>query len=285
MNLSPAIPVLVNGKPDACLSTLDRGLLYGDGVFETMMVSDGEPRFWALHMQRLQAGCKRLGISPCDTELLKNEADSLLDSDAAGVLKVIVTRGSGGRGYRPAAATTPTRIIQLHSWHGYPPGCAETGITARTCSTRLGHNRALAGIKHLNRLEQIMARREWDDAGIMEGLLLDHEGCLIEGTMSNIFLVMGGVLVTPALDRCGVAGIMRSRVLDAAELQGLEVEIRHIRSGELAQADEVFVCNSVIGIWPVVAADGLAWRKGEITTGLQQHLAAHPDNNPAWRDR
>lgn len=285
MNLNPAISVLVNGKPGACVSALDRGLLYGDGVFETIRVCDGEPRYWSCHMQRLQAGCERLGISPCDTVLLTAEAGRLLDGSGAGVLKVIVTRGSGGRGFRPEAGTAPTRIVQLHSLPVYSPDCAQSGVTARICATRLGHNPALAGIKHLNRLEQVMARREWNDAGIAEGLLLDRDDNLIEGTMSNIFLVRENVLTTPVLDRCGVAGIMRSWVLNAAQQAGLDFRVRNIHADELKQAQEVFVCNSVIGIWPVIAAGDLAWEKGEITAGLQAQLSAQTDDSPAWREQ
>ncbi|MGD2136797.1 MAG: aminodeoxychorismate lyase [Gammaproteobacteria bacterium] len=285
MNLDTAIPVLVNGKPAASISVLDRGLLYGDGVFETIPVSDGEPRHWPCHMQRLQAGCARLGLPACDAPVLLDEARRLFGSAGTGVLKVIVTRGSAGRGYRAGAGTEPTRILQLHPPPDIPLACAQSGISIRICAMRLGHNPVLAGIKHLNRLEQVMARREWSDAGIMEGLLLDHQDNLIEGTMSNLFLVRDGILTTPVLDRCGVAGITRSRVLHAAEQQGLEQRVRNIHSGELEQADEVFVCNSVIGIWPVVAAGGLAWQKGGITTRIQRQLNGQSDASPGWRER
>jgi 4-amino-4-deoxychorismate lyase len=198
------------------------------------------------------------------------------------VLKVIVTRGSGGRGYRMPEKTAPRRILQLHPWPEFPPAAAEAGVTARLCSMRLCHNPLLAGIKHLNRLEQVLARREWDDPQTGEGLLLDADGCLVEGTMSNLFLVRQRVLLTPDLRGCGVAGIMRSIILDLAERMSLPVKISTLDMADLHTADEVFLCNSLIGIWPVIAVDGRPYRKGEVTIRMQQLLQAGEDNGSAW---
>jgi 4-amino-4-deoxychorismate lyase len=284
MKSRDSIPMLIDGRPVSCVSALDRGLLYGDGVFETITISDGEPLSWSCHMQRLQAGCERLGIPVCDAALLLTEARGLFGDGEAGILKVIVTRGCGGRGYRTAADTAPGRILQRHPWPEISPEWRESGITVRICTLRLGRNPALAGIKHLNRLEQVMARREWDDEEIAEGLLLDHDGNLIEGTMSNLFLVIDGVLTTPVLDQCGVAGVMRARVLDVAERHGLRIRVRKIPMRELARAEEVFVCNSVIGIWPVIRADDFAWKKGAVTTRIEADLSAQAADSPVWRE-
>ena len=150
------------------------------------------------------------------------------------------------------------------------------------CATRLCHNPLLAGIKHLNRLEQVLARREWDEPSIGEGLLLDVDGRLVEGTMSNLFLVRGQMLLTPDLRRCGIAGIMRSIILEQAERQSLAAEIRSLEAADLQAADEVFLCNSLIGIWPVIAVDDRTYRKGPVTTRLQQLLEAAEDDGSAW---
>jgi 4-amino-4-deoxychorismate lyase len=272
----------INGVAADCVDSGDRGLLYGDGLFETMAVRAGRVSSWPRHMARLQAGCERLGIPAADTMQLAQEAGELLAGAGRAVLKVIVTRGSGGRGYRVPGKMTPRRILQLHSWPELPPAATEAGVAARLCTTRLCHNPLLAGIKHLNRLEQVLARQEWHDPQIAEGLLLDQDGRLVEGTMSNLFLVRQNGLLTPALRSCGVAGIMRSIVLEQAERLSIPVQIRALDMNDLQTADEVFVCNSLIGIWPVIAVDGRPYRKGEITMRMQQRLQAEEDNGSAW---
>jgi 4-amino-4-deoxychorismate lyase len=272
----------INGVAGDCVDASDRGLLYGDGLFETMAVRNGRVSSWARHMARLLAGCERLGIPVVDTVQLAHEADELLADAGHGVLKVIVTRGSGGRGYRVPETVVPRRILQLHPWPDFPPAAGEAGVAVRLCTTRLCHNPLLAGIKHLNRLEQVLARREWDDPQIGEGLLLDVDGRLVEGTMSNLFLVRGQSLLTPDLRRCGVAGIMRSVILEQAEQQSLTADIRALYSVDLLEADEVFLCNSIIGIWPVICVDGKPYRKGAITTRMQQLIQADADDGSAW---
>jgi 4-amino-4-deoxychorismate lyase len=231
----------------------------------------------------LQAGCERLGIPLMDTVQLAREANELLAGAGRGVLKLVVTRGSGGRGYRAPAKVTPRRILQLHPWPDFPPAAAEAGVAVRLCTIRLCHNPLLAGIKHLNRLEQVLARREWDDPQIGEGLLLDVDGRLVEGTMSNLFLVREESLLTPDLGRCGVAGIMRTIILEQAERQSLTADIRVLDMDDLQTADEVFLCNSLIGIWPVISIDGRPYRKGAITIHMQQLLHAEQDDGSAWR--
>jgi 4-amino-4-deoxychorismate lyase len=272
----------INGAAVDCVDASDRGLLYGDGLFETMAVRNARVSSWSRHMARLQAGCERLGIPPVDTLQLAQEVDELLAGARHAVLKLIVTRGSGGRGYRVPEKLSPRRILQLHSWPDFPPAAREAGVAVRLCTTRLCHNPTLAGIKHLNRLEQVMARREWDDPQIGEGLLLDVDARLVEGTMSNLFMVRDQVLLTPDLSRCGVAGIMRSIILEQAQRQSLLTEIRVLDSTDLLAADEVFLCNSLIGIWPVICIDGRPYRKGAITKRLQQLIQADDDEGSAW---
>jgi len=274
---------IVNGEEAGTVSPLDRGLLYGDGIFETLAVRDGRPCYWPLHMARLQEGCRRIGLQAPDEVRLLEEAERLVGPAGCGVLKLVITRGEGGRGYRVPDTTRPTRIVQLHPWPEYPPACTEAGVATRLCHTRLGCNPVLAGIKHLNRLEQVLARQEWDDPDIREGLMQDRDGNLIEGTMSNLFLVKDGMLVTPDLCQCGVAGIARSVVLELAENISLQSRERNISLDELAQADEVLLTNSIIGIWPVIAVDAHSYRKGPITRRLQELLARHKTEGGTWR--
>ena len=279
------LPVsLVNGSDTGCVDTADRGLAYGDGVFETIAVDATGPRYWNRHMARLQSGCHRLGIAAVDETVLRKECDNLLErvpKDRDYVLKIIVTRGVGGRGYRPDTSATPTRILQLHDWPELPSG--SNGIRATLCSLRLGNNPQLAGIKHLNRLEQVLARAEWSDPDIREGLMLDQRGRVIEGTMSNLFLVKNSVLHTPDLTRCGVAGIMRNIVLEIAQKQDYAPRVSDITLNEVFMADELFVCNSLIGIWPVTGLDSNRYPVGPVTTALQKYLQVFDDDKHEWR--
>ena len=279
-----AMTTLVNGKPGNVVQTSDRGLLYGDGVFETIAIRAGRPSHWPRHMSRLQAGCARLGLAMPDSAQLKTEAAQITSGIDQGVLKLIVTRGSGGRGYAVPETATCTRIMQLHPWPEYPDACSAEGVRIRLCTTRLGRNPALAGIKHLNRLEQVLARQEWTDTSIREGLLMDTDANLIEGTMSNLFIVKDGVLMTPDLSYSGVAGIMRSIILELAKQLGLNTGIAPVSQAMLLQADEVFLCNSLIGIWPVVAIGETPYRKGEMTRQLQELLSSSSDDNSGWQE-
>lgn len=154
---------------------------------------------------------------------------------------------------------------------------------ARICLTRLGQNTALAGIKHLNRLEQVLARREWGDPDIREGLLLDAEGNVVEGTMSNLFAIQGSTLVTPDLTRCGVAGIMRTVVLEQAAGLGLGVSVQPLPLAEVEQADELFLTNSLIGVWPVIGLGNCTWVMGAVTRQLQERLTNLKTEGTAWQ--
>ncbi|HYQ72065.1 MAG TPA: aminodeoxychorismate lyase [Gammaproteobacteria bacterium] len=278
----PQVTTRVNGLAVDCIDAGDRGLLYGDGVFETMAVHDGRVSSWPRHMARLQAGCKRLGIPGVDTLQLAQEADVLLAGAGQCVLKLIVTRGSGGRGYRVPEEVLPRRILQLLPWPDFPSAAADAGVAVRLCKARLCHNPRLAGIKHLNRLDQVLARQEWDDPQIAEGLLLDVDGRLVEGTMSNLFLVRDQRLMTPDLCRCGVAGIMRSIVLEHAARLSLTVRVQPLDMADLLAAEEVFICNSLVGIWPVSSIDGRPYRKGAVTIRLQQLILAEADTGSVW---
>lgn len=265
--------ILINGQPDSMINVSDRGLQYGDGLFETMAYKNGEIQSLDAHMERLFQGCQRLAI-PLDIMQLKAELALICAQTAEdSVIKIIVTRGEGGRGYKASKALIPTRIIARHDMPDYPIE-NQSGIKVRLCQTRLGLNPALAGLKHLNRLEQVLARNEWDDVDIKEGLMFDINDQLIEGTMSNVFIVKAGQLYTADLDKAGVAGILRQKIIRLSQTLGLEMQIRTLDIKDLINADELFVCNSLIGIWPVteVAETDYRYSYGPITKQLQQAL-------------
>jgi 4-amino-4-deoxychorismate lyase len=242
------VSVWINGRSGRSIDHRDRGFQYGDGVFETMRVRRRRVRLLDYHLDRLFEGCARLKIRVPLRSALRGELErrAALRSDA--VLKLIVTRGLGPRGYRPSGAESGTRVISLH-----PLARAATprAATVRVCRTRLGMNPDLAGLKTLNRLESVLARGEWRDARVWEGLMRDVDGNLVCGTMSNFFIKRGSFLLTPMLDRCGVAGVMRRWVLAQAGDLGLRALEGRLRWEELGEAEEVFMTNAVAGVVPV----------------------------------
>lgn len=261
--------ILINGQVTDRISVCDRGLQYGDGLFETLAVIDGACPLWERHMQRLQEGCRRLQLPFPDISLLQAEAQILIRDKTRAVLKLILSRGEGGRGYRYPDHGQPVRILMRHSWPEYPEQNWQQGVQIRFCSTILARQPALAGLKHLNRLEQVLARNEWQDAEIAEGLMLDENGSVIEGTMSNVFMVKNKRLHTAELSTCGVAGIMRGYILELAHNAGIATRIGEITKKQLGEADEIFLSNSLIGLWPVNRLEGQTFAVGEISRRLQ----------------
>lgn len=278
--MSEPLACLVNGTDTDVVSSRDRGLHYGDGLFETVAVANGVPLQWGRHLRRLSDGAARLAISLPGADTLNAEAQRLCAGHRRAVLKVIITRGIGGRGYAPVPQAEPTRVLSLFPWPDYPREYGEHGVPVRICRTRLGRNPALAGIKHLNRLEQVLARAELSETHV-EGLMLDGDDRVIEGTMSNLFAVIDGVLTTPELSGCGIAGVMRELIIEhARDILG-GCRIQHLTLNEIFQASEVFLSNSLIGIWPVRRIDGGFARgdtrhypAGPVTRQLRARIAA-----------
>lgn len=267
-----AIKTFINGKSKDEISFHDRGLQYGDGLFETIAVQNNTLLCWDDHITRLEQGCNRLNIPIPDQEILKNEASLLINSIEHGVIKVIITRGQGGRGYALPDMPESTRIISLYPWPEYPNGNTVTGINTRACNYRYAHNPTLAGIKHLNRLEQILARSEWTDASIAEGIVMDQENNVIEGTMSNLFYIINDTLCTPDLSACGVEGIIRKKIIELASDLNSDVCIKKTSFELLNDADEIFICNSIIGVWPVKMIDQKSFLVGDKTNQIKQAL-------------
>ncbi|WP_347987086.1 aminodeoxychorismate lyase [Methylomonas sp. AM2-LC] len=260
---------LVNGERSESIDIADRGFQYGDGLFETIEVLNGRPLFLERHLKRLNHGCHRLLIPAPDQELLIAEAEQMSASTQRAVLKLIVTRGSGGRGYRQPAQLSPTRVFALYPFPDYPKQFHTDGVAVRLCKQRLGINQSLAGIKHLNRLEQILARAEWQNEEITEGIMLDHDNFVIEGTMSNVFLGKEGILYTPKLTNCGVAGIVRQMVIEFSTQYEIPLLEQEIECSALWQADEIFITNSILGICPVRMIEQTHFSIGTQTKKLQ----------------
>lgn len=246
---------LIDGVPADRLPVADRGLSYGDGLFETLLIRDGRPCQWCRHWRRLTAGCLRLGL-PVPAEItLVEETSGVLRDIKTGVLKILVTRGDGGRGYRPASAQRPRRILSLHPSPSYPPEWSRLGVAVRTCRTPASLNPAIAGLKHLNRLDNVLARSEWSDPQVAEGLMEDPEGGIVGGTMTNLFLWDGAGLLTPKVDRCGVAGTVRDLAMAIAAQRGIPCAEARLRRVDLLAARGLFLTNSLLGVWPVRRLD------------------------------
>jgi 4-amino-4-deoxychorismate lyase len=263
----------VNGELAATVSVLERGLHYGDGLFETIACIDGRPRLFQRHLTRLVAGAERLGL-PLERAQVEGEVRAAASGTSRAILKVLLARGPAlARGYGSTGRETPTRITLQYHW---PPehACGVQGVRVRVGALRLGENPALAGLKHLNRLEQVLARREWSDPGIADALMFSSSERLISGTMCNVFLVKDGGLLTPRLDRCGVAGVMRASVLALAGKLAVPVSETELMAVDLASAQELFLTNALIGICAVREVDGRAIAVGPVTQFLRRELTA-----------
>ncbi len=263
-----AMTILVNGALVDSLPVNDRGLAYGDGVFETMRVVNGRIPLGDYHFSRMTSGLQRLRIGQ-DMTMVTDQALHLARQVGEGLVKVIVTRGAGQRGYAMPAGCKPTLILQVSDIPVYPADRAEQGVVLFPCSTQLARQPLLAGIKHLNRLEQVLARSEWSDPAYAEGLVCDTDGLPIECTMSNLFARIAGEWFTPALGNCGVRGVMRDYLVDVMGTSGEQVGEVQLTRSQLLAAEEVFCCNSVFGVWPVIGLLDRRWSVGPSTRGIQ----------------
>jgi len=264
--------ILVNGEPASTVSVFDRGFQFGDGLFETIPVYRGVPLLWERHLARLARGAARLGIVAPSPDLLTSEAQRLCAAggDGRAVIKIILTRGIGTRGYAADSASAPTRVVYRTPWPDYPAESARDGVSLHVCDTPLSGNPRLAGIKHLNRLEQVLARAEWRNEHA-DGIMC-HDGNVIEGTRSNVFIVADQMLRTPDVSACGVEGVMRAVVLETASRLGIRCEVARLTLADLDQASEIFITNSLIGAWPVRHVRARNYSVGPVTRTIQEAI-------------
>lgn len=264
--------MLVNGKHCSQISIRDRGLLYGDGVFRTLRAVKGQVLHWTLHYRKLHDDCTVLGMTCPEEQVLVAELKELLAQHTDGVVKLVVTRGEGARGYAPPVRARPAHIWDVSPLPDYPAEWCSDGIKLHVCRLRLSHQPQLAGIKHLNRLENVLAAAEWSGADSAEGLLLDRDDHVIEGTRSNLFMVRDAMLHTPDLSLCGVAGVQRERVLKWAAKHDMTCQVVQFGLDELMDADEIFLVNSIIGLWPVRELQGRTWKQFPVAMKIQRGL-------------
>lgn len=249
--------ILVNGVAGGGLDPSDRAVAYGDGVFRTFPLLAAVVPHWPRQYGKLASDSVRLGIACPPREVLEDDIRQLVAVNADGVVRITLTRGTGPRGYAVPGIQRTTRIV---SWSPLrTTRQSPHGVCIRWCNLRLSAQPALAGIKHLNRLENVLARSEWDDPGIAEGLMLNAAGHVISGTMTNLLILQSDELSTPALDQCGVAGVTRDLLIERASLAGVKVAVTAITQDTLLNASAVFLVNSVIGLWQVARLGDKVW--------------------------
>ena len=264
--------ILVNGVAGDSIDARDRGFAYGDGVFRTFPMRAARPIGWPRQYAKLEADCSALRIECPAAGSIERDLTTIGEQQPDCVVKIIVTRGSGTRGYSPPSDPAPTRVVTAGPMPVYPASYYEQGVRTHLCRLRLAPQPALAGIKHLNRLENVLARAEWSDPEIAEGLLCDSQDNVIGGTMSNLLMLKDGVLSTPELTSCGVAGTTREWVMALARENKIETRVTAVSIDELLAADELFVTNSVIGVWQIAAIDRRTWARGHLTPQVRRWL-------------
>jgi 4-amino-4-deoxychorismate lyase len=269
--------ILVNGAATDSIAVTDRGLAYGDGIFRTLLSKRGVPRWWSRHYRKLERDCVSLDL-PCPPEaLLAEEIARVADRSTDEVVKIIVTRGSGARGYAPPRPASPTRVVMSAAVPAYPEEFSRDGVRVHWCRTRVTSQPRLAGVKHLNRLDNVLARTEWNDPATPEGLMLDADDRVVGGTMTNLFIAENDRLITPPLSACGVAGVTRERIIEAAQRRGLDCREEPITQARLLDAQEVLLVNSVIGAWPVRECAGRGWKPGPHAGRVREWLDEERD--------
>ena len=242
---------LINGISQETLPASDRAIQFGDGCFTTARIASGQVCLLDAHLQRLQKACEILLIPFVAWAELQREMVELARGNERGVLKVIISRGSGGRGYSAANCLHPVRILSVSGYPAHYDGWRREGITLELSPVRLGRNPQLAGVKHLNRLEQVLIRTHLEQTDADEALVLDSEGFVTECCAANLFWRKGKDVFTPRLDQAGVNGLMRQFCLQQLTHSSYRVVEVHAREAVLAEADEMVICNALMPVVPV----------------------------------
>lgn len=265
--------IWVNGVAQANIDPTDRGIAYGDGLFATMRTGAEGVLFFETHQARLTAGAARLGFQWQMSEALQQQLQALAIEYPQHCIKLIVTRGVGGRGYTPPETVKPTEIVSVHTIPSHYIQGQQRGICLKTSSIRLGLQPLLAGVKHLNRLEQVLIKSHPLPQGFDDWLVTDIENNVIESSMANVFFIKGNCVFTPSLALCGVAGVMREQVMQALLEQNINIECLPVGAERLIEFDSAFITNSILGIVDVLAIDSLTFTRTPITAQLRQTLS------------
>lgn len=250
---------LINGREQSMLAASDRAIQFGDGCFTTARILAGKVQLLSAHLRRLQVACEKLMLPFTHWSQLEEEMVQLAQGHAQAVLKVVLTRGSGGRGYSTAACDAPTRMLSVSAYPAHYARWRQEGITLTLSPVRLGRNPHLAGIKHLNRLEQVLIRTHLEQTKADDALVLDSDGWLTECCAANLFWRKGDTVFTPRLDQAGVAGVMRAHCIAQLAPSAFRVVEVNATPDALNDADEVLICNALMPVIPVRACGEQRW--------------------------
>lgn len=247
--------VLINGSESNTIDAMDRGLAYGDGLFSTMRVKYGEVQLWDFHLQRLQLGAQKLFFPKVDWQQLTAEVNLVANGLTAtkdSVIKIILSRGTGGRGYSADGCDSPLRIISTSIYPELYYQWQQQGIKLIQCDFQISSNKQLAGLKTLNRLEQVLIKQELQNKQAAEGIVCDNQGNVIEACTANLFIFIDNRWKTPLLDSSGVAGVVRRQLIANAELAGIKIYEEHIHVSSLQKAQAICLTNALMGLVPVI---------------------------------
>lgn len=265
--------IWVDGVASRALPLPDRGLDYGDGLFETILLVNGKPLLLDSHLSRLKLGLSTLEIPDCITEVI-SQIDSILNTvvcTAESAMRVTVTRGAGPRGYASPVDPVPRVILSVHKLPESDYKQIQSPASLSLAKVRWSFQPVLAGVKHLNRLDQVLAATEKRQLGVDEVLMLDHQSNVVSVSAGNIFALIDGQLITPLLSGCGVAGTRRRLVLETlAPSLGLAAGEAKLTIDELKGAAEVFYCNALTGFRPVAKFAERSWQSFDVCTALHQ---------------
>ncbi|MTD25416.1 aminodeoxychorismate lyase [Erwinia sorbitola] len=261
----------VNGEMRDSIEARDRAVQFGDGCFTTARVHQGRVQRIEAHLKRLQQACERLKIDGVDWRRLENEMSFAATTRSDGVLKVILTRGSGGRGYSATGCAAPARIMSISDYPAHYHSLRQTGVRLALSSVRLGKNPQLAGIKHLNRLEQVLIRTELEQTGADEALVLDSDALLVECCAANLFWRTGNQVFTPDLSASGVNGIQRQWVMQQVVQSGFTLKEVRVGIDALAAAEEVLITNALMPVLPVYQAESWHYSSRQLFALLCHH--------------
>ena len=261
---------LVNGEWSSVISIADRSFQYGDGCFTTMLTQKDRIVHWIAHMERMNSCLDVLHIPRPDWEQVEEWLEQVNTGEDKGGLKLLITRGEGGRGYSPSQVGKPNIVISRFEFPLHYHNWVQVGIELGVCQTPLGHNPLLAGHKHNNRLEQVLLKSEMERQAKVDGIAFDIDGYVIETTMANIFWFTDNTLYTPLLDRAGVNGVIRRKILEWALKENITVHTDRFRLDALLCAEEIFICNSILGVAPVHTIESNSYKIGMFTRHIQE---------------
>ncbi len=261
--------ILHNGVLTQSVSVLDRSFQYGDGCFTTMYTENGCVQFWERHVKRMHDGLERLKIAQPDWQQVEHWVDQCTLQQGRGGVKLHITRGEGGRGYSSQGFSSPNVTVSQFVYPSAYDALLEHGMELTVCETQLGWSPLLAGLKHNNRLEQVLIKSEIEDKGHLDGIVCDLAGNVIETSFANLFWRKGNAWFTPDLSRCGVAGVIRQLVIENLNFNQFSLTIADFQLDHLLSADEIFITNAILGIAPITKINEHAYNVGEHTRKMQ----------------